>query len=264
MSTLCEHHLDGCKLGKISDEDLFKQPPHIEGDCPICFLRLPIIPTGYKYKTCCGKMICSGCSYAPLYDNQGNKVDNKKCQFCRVPTPFTNEEIVNRVEKRAEADDAEAIPNLGMYYFSGLYGVRQDDTKAFQLFHQAAQLGYAEAYCGIGFSYYLGRGVEQDEKKANYYWELAAIRGDSIARRNLGIAEVTVGNYERAVKHFMIAVRDGHADSLEQIKNMYSNGHATKEVNTTALQSYQAYLGEIKSRQRDQAAAFDSKLYRYY
>ena len=67
---VCEH-LDGCKLDveKISDEDLFKQPPPKE-DCPICFLLLPSLETGHRYKSCCGKTICTGCIYAPLNDDR--------------------------------------------------------------------------------------------------------------------------------------------------------------------------------------------------
>jgi len=49
-------------VGKISDEELFKQPPP-EEDCPICFLLLPTFNSGRKYYTCCGKRIC-GCVYA--------------------------------------------------------------------------------------------------------------------------------------------------------------------------------------------------------
>ena len=67
----------------------------------------------------------------------------------------------------------------------------------------------------------------------------------------------------RAIKHYMIASRSGYADSLEHIKQLYSNGHATKEDYTKALQFYQAYLGEIKSAQRDEAAAAHED-YRYY
>ena len=61
----------------------------------------------------------------------------------------------------------------------------------------------------------------------------------------------------------MIAVRAGYDGSLERIKQFYTDGYATKEDYTKALQSYQAYLGEIKSKQRDEAAAADDK-YRYY
>jgi len=34
----------------VSDEELFKQPPQKE-DCPICFLQMPSLETGYKYKS---------------------------------------------------------------------------------------------------------------------------------------------------------------------------------------------------------------------
>ena len=47
------------------------------------------------------------------------------------------------------------------------------------------------------------------------------------------------------------------------IKQMYTDGYSTKEDYTKALQLYQAYLGEIKSKQRDEAAAYSDR-YRYY
>ena len=109
----------------------------------------------------------------------------------------------------------------------------------------------------------VGRGVEVDKKKALYYYELSSMRGNVIARYNLGLNEARAGNMDRALKHHMIAVRDGYADSLDYIKKMYKHGDATKEDYTTALISYQEYLSEIKSRQRDKAAADDER-YCYY
>ena len=76
--------------------------------------------------------------------------------------------------------------------------------------------------------------------------------------------EGEVGNTERALKHFMIAVGDGCSDSLAMIKQMYTKGHATKEDYMKALQVYQEYLGEIKSVQRDKAAASSHEEYGYY
>ena len=58
------------------------------------------------------------------------------------------------------------------------------------------------------------------------------------------------------------AVRQ-HYMALKRVKSLYSDGHATKDDTTKALQLYQAYLDEIKSDQRDKAAAF-SDVYRYY
>ena len=247
---------------KISDEELFKQPPPND-DCPICFLCLPKIDTGSKYKSCCGKIICSGCIHAPLYDHLGNEVDNEKCPFCRTPTPKSKEEIIEREKKRVKLDDPIAIYHKGVYYRDGTCGCSQDYTKALELFVRAAKLGHAMAYFNIGTTYYTGRGVGADKKKAMHYYELAAMGGNEIARCALGIKEANAGNFDRALKHYMIAARDGDSESLKRIKWLYSIGHATKEDYTKALQSYQAYLGEIKSRQRDEAAA-DSENCRYY
>ena len=61
----------------------------------------------------------------------------------------------------------------------------------------------------------------------------------------------------------MIAAVGGRAESLTKIQKLYSNGLATKDDYTKALRAYQAHLNEIKSEQRDEAAAF-SAIYKYY
>jgi len=213
--------------------------------------------------SCCGKVICCGCAYAPVYDNQGNKVDNEKCAFCRVPCYGKHEEATEREKKRMEVGDPIAMFNIGHYYHSGSDAFTQDYNKALEIWHRAGELGHASAYSCIAKSYENGRGVVVDKKKATYYLELAAMAGSVAARHHLGNRELDAGNIDRALKHYMIAVRDGLYHSLTEIQELYSNGNATKEDYTKALQSYQEYLGEIKSDQRDKAAAADEKC-RYY
>jgi len=253
-------HKKDCEEHNI---ELFKQPPPHNEDCPICFLRLPTLEEGRRYQSCCGKVICSGCSYAPVYDNQGNEVDNDKCPFCRTLDPDSNEEAIKRIMKRVKAGDAEALYNVGCHYQEGSYGLPRDIDKALELFHRAGELGHANAYCSIGAAYESGTGVEVDNEKAVHYYELGAIRGDIYARYNLGLNEEEAGNTERALKHWMVAVKAGDNDSLKEIKDMYSEGDASKEDYMKALQLYQEYLSEIKSDQRDKAAAA-SESYRYY
>jgi len=99
---------------------------------------------------------------------------------------------------------------------------------------------------------------------AKHYFELAAMNGNVVARFNLGNNEYTAGNYDRALKHYMIAVRCGHTDSVTEIQQLFMNGHATtKDDYANALRAHQAYINEIKSDQRDKAAAFSDD-YRYY
>ena len=108
-----------------------------------------------------------------------------------------------------------------------------------------------------------GEGVERDEKKAVHYWELAAMGGQVLARHNLGVFENLAGTMDRALKHFMIAAGSGYYDSLENIKQMFMNGDATKDDYAKALCVYQKNLVEIKSPQRNEAAAADDD-YKYY
>jgi len=223
-------------------------------------MRLPSLDTGRRFYTCCGKVICSGCAYAPVYDDKGNRIRERTCPFCRTPMPTPVEEI-KRYEKRMELNDSRAIFNLGCYYAGGRYGLPQNAAKASELWHRAAELGSADAYYNIGSTCMAGDGMERDKKKAVHYWELSAMRGNVEARHNLGSFEANAGNYDKALKHWMIAVRDGDPDALESIKKMYEREYATKDDYATALRYYQAYLDMIKSDQRDNAAAFYDKKY---
>ena len=244
----------------VSDEDLFKHPPQLE-DCPICSLRLPSLETGSKHYGCCGKIVCSGCIHAVAMSSR----DVTKCPFCRTALASADEEELEleRTMERIKANDAVAIYNLGCDHSEGEYGLQRDRNKALDLWHRSGELGYAGAFFNIGNAYYYGRGVARDEKKGIHYYKLAAMGGDSRARQNLGMYESLQGNNKRAIKHFMIAVEFGSNGSLKNIKQMYSFGHATKDDYTKAFKAYQTYLLEIKSDQRDKAAAFSDQ-YRYY
>ena len=232
-----EKHNEELRIAaELHDQKLFKQPPPKE-DCPLCFQRMPTLHTGSRYKTCCGKVICNGCLHAPVYDDQGNVVAEKVCAFCRTPESTSNEVILDRERKRMEKDDPIAIYNLGSDYRDGTNGFPQDYTKALDLFRRSGELGNAAAYNNIGTAYYYGEGAEIDKKKGIYYYELAAIGGDTYARHNLGEMEENPDNIERASKHHMIAANDGDNDSLKKIQLFYSNGHATKDDYIKALQS---------------------------
>ena len=245
------------ELAEMHDIELFNQPSPPE-DCPICMMPLPSMDTGYKYYSCCGKEICSGCIHAMEMRDNGVGL----CPFCRTPAP-NHEEIIKRLKKRIDAGDTEAIFSLGCCYSNGMYGLPQDRAKALELYHRAGELGTAGAYYNIGIAYDTGRGVERDGRKAEHYYELAAMGGVAEARYNLGCDEDNAGNWDRAIKHFMIAVEGGDNDSVKGIQQLYMDGDATKEDYSNALQAYQTYLDEIRSEQRDNAAAYRD-CYKYY
>ena len=162
--------------------------------------------------------------YAPVYDDQGNQVDNQKCPFSRTPDPESYERGIERIKIRVELNlnDPMAIYNLGIDYRDETCGYSQDYAKALEFWHRAADLGYAAAHCNIGYAYNNGEGVVVDKKKANHYYELAAMGGNLYSRYNLGNNELKAGNVERAVKHFIIAAASGDSGSLNQMKRPHS------------------------------------------
>jgi len=221
---------------------------------------MPHLHSGRVYKACCGKIICQGCVYAA---DVRDKKSASLCPFCRTPAPDSQKEVIERYKVRMELNDAISMSDFGGFYAQGLHGLPQNYAKAFELWHRAEELGNMAAYNNLGVTYGAGRGVEVDEKKEKHYFELAAMSGSVMARHNLGVDEMQTGNMDRALKHWIIAVEGGFKRSVGSIKRLYSNGHATKDDYANALQAYQAHLNEIKSLQRDEAAAYNAD-WNYY
>jgi len=185
------------------------------------------------------------------------------CPFCRTPPPTSRREMVKRYENRIELNDAVAVHDVGCFYRDGTHGFPQNMAKALQLWHGVGELGHSGAYHNIGIAYHHGIGAERDEKKARHYFELAAMGGNVKARHHLGASEQNKGSIDRGLKHYLIAIKGGNKKSLEDIKELYKVGHATKDDYANALSAYQAYLDDIKSVQRDEAAAFNAD-WKYY
>ena len=244
-------HKKACKkrATELFDKKLFKEHPPRE-DCPICFLPLPLDLGQSAFESCCGKLICSGCTHSMRETGGENMM---LCPFCKTPNAESDEEEVRRTEKLMERGDAHAFNQLARYYDDGTMGLPQDQAKANELYLKAGELGHAEAYYNLGCSYRTGDGVEIDTKKAKQYWELAAMNGSEQARHNLGCMERQTGNDQRVKKHFLLAARAGHKGSLENIKQGFMKGLVTKEEYANTLREYQKSRDEMKSEARDKA-----------
>ena len=208
-------HKADCKLraAELRDEALFKDPPPKE-DCPICFLPMPTtliccvslqpatvssIPIYdfsneheglankdmEEYYPCCGKTICVGCDYSNIMSGNENR-----CPFCNSDrTGKTDEERVQEMMKRVEANDAASINLLAQHYRLGRAGFQWDQTRAIELYTKAANLGYSKAHYNMACLYHEGG----DLKKAKFHFEAAAMAGNEVARNNLGILECNSG-----------------------------------------------------------------------
>ena len=217
-----------------------------EDDCPICQLPLPLDVKQSSFKACCMKEVCDGCLLA------AHKRGMRDCPFCRTPTPDESQ-VLAMVRKRVDKGDPAATYHLGTQYQYGQYGLEKDLTKAVELYERAAELGLKEAHYNLGCLYAKGTGVEKNTAKARLHYEAAAIKGDFMARYNLGREEWKAGNHDLALQHFVIAAKLGDRDSLDEVKDMFMDGLATKAAYADALRGHQSAVEEMRSPDRDEA-----------
>ena len=244
-----EEHSGECKKRKaeLRDRDLFTQPDESHwGECPICCLPLPINVSS-MFMPCCSKRICNGCDIA----NQKREVEEgleHRCPYCREPAPKSERKAIKSIMNRVKKNVPAAMCHMGKKHYG-----EWSYEKALEYLTKAAELGDAEAHYILSIMYQLGLGVDKDAEKEIYHSEEAAIAGHPQARFNLGCEEANNGRFERARKHFIIAANLGYQDSLNDLRKLYADGHATKEDYFNALRAYQAAVDATKSSDRDKA-----------
>ena len=243
-------HKKACreKARELFDVKLFAQPPRRE-DCPICCLPM-LFHSGYSectYMQCCGKFVCRGCIVS---------LPRPVCPFCNTPASRSTEEDVKKLLDRIERfNDPEAINMLAGHYRFGRKGFNIDYSKAVELYRRACELGSAQAHHNLGNCYLNGDGVEMDKKKAAHHWQIAAMMGHEISRSNLGSFELERDNFDRAMKHHMIAAKCGFDKSLEAVKTGFGFGFVTKDEFESTLRAHKDSRDEMRSEQRDKAMA---------
>ena len=247
-----KQHKMACKqrAAELKDEQLYSQGrERPEGDfCPICTLPIPL-PMGQHsvFSTCCMKRVCKGCDFA------AQKIGLFDCAFCRTPCPDNDADKLAMIQARVAKKDPAAISNLGHKYFFGDLGLQKDARKAVELWTEAADIGSIEALYSLGSAYYHGDGVPEDKAKGIQLWRKAAMQGHVESRNNLGSYEWGEGSHDRAVRHFLISAKMENKTSVENIKDMFTMGLATKEQYAEALKGYQDAVEEMKSHDRDEA-----------
>ena len=243
-----EQHAEDCKKRSkdLHDKQLFAQPGSCcYGECPICFLPMPLDLKKSTFYSCCSKIICKGCDHA---NDMSTKQEN--CPFCREPLPDDEEKSRRRKMKRVKANDPVAMLEMGTtLYHEGNY------DGAMKYLTKAAELGDVEAHYELGVVHEKGDGVEKDEEKAVYHYEKAAIGGHPYARNNLGCIEERNGRVDRAVKHWIISAKLGEIDSMKKLWGQYKQGHISKEELEATLRAHHAAIDAMKSPQREAAAA---------
>ncbi|EJK60270.1 hypothetical protein THAOC_19408 [Thalassiosira oceanica] len=213
----------------VTEEELMNSGHelHESYTCPLCCLPMALPVTKHStFKPCCMKQVCDGCILASYQRGMG-----ETCAFCRTPTPDSDAAKLALVRRRVDAKDPKANNVLADICYRGNYGLQD---KYFAIVR-------------------IGEGVEKDVARGIRHWQQAAIHGHPESRFMLGCHEHDEGNHELAVQHLMISAKMGDSDSLNEIKDMFMKGQATKAQYAEALRGYQNALEETKSPQREEA-----------
>ena len=250
---------------ELKGADLFAPLPPTE-DCAICLVPLSPIKSETRYQTCCGNVICVGChrENAESIKKQNEENTGKKvafsCPFCREPEPTVGQGYVCQLQARCLQNDHNAFMMMGNIYMRGEYeDVARDDLKALDCLIQAVELGSAAACVYIGTCYFDGKGVSVNKERAALFERVGALRGDIVARSNIGINEYyDLGNHEIAIRHWKISAEAGDQDSLDTLKKIYNaDGKmpgkefiSKEEMNTVYRTGYGAQM-EVKTEERE-------------
>ena len=241
---------------EIPDEILFKQPEssHL-GDCPICFLPLPLAANKSTVLVCCCKRVCYGCAHQNAVREINDKL-KQRCPFCRKEVSKSPKDTYKDLMKRAQANDPVAMREVAMKRDHA-----GDDATALTWYKKAAKSGDAGAHYNLGVMFKDGQGVERNRRMEIYHYQEAAVRGHHMARHNLGCYEGLYGRYDRAVKHFLIGARLGDDNAIQRLKKCYKDGHVSKEEFAAALRAYQAAFEATRSPQRVAVEDYFAKKY---
>ncbi|EJK45543.1 hypothetical protein THAOC_35839, partial [Thalassiosira oceanica] len=174
-------------------------------------------------------------------------------EHSKTPLPTDDASKLAMVQKRVGKGDANATKSLGDKYYHGELGLATDVPRAIELWTEAAELGSVNAHYELGLTYYYGDGAEEEKSRGIHHWQQAAMKGHIHSRHNLGVDEYNNGHYEVAVQHYMISAKMGCEPSLNAIKEMFKEGHATKAQYAAALLGYRDAVEEMKSPQREEA-----------
>jgi len=240
---------------ETADIDLFAPIAERE-ECPICLIPLPVKDNEIVFKLCCGKTICNGCAFKHMMTDINKKGpshtwDDYKCAFC-CQVKGTN--TIKAMKKLMKKNNPKAFMQMANAHVSG-NDIIQSDTKSLEMRICAAELGLANAFDHIGYSYEEGIVVEQDYSKALEFYEIGAKKSSVQAHRFLARFHVRNGNDQIGIKHLKIAASAGDKQSMNMLMIYYKDDLLSKEELAQTLRAFQTSNDAMKSKDRDEAKA---------
>ena len=144
-------------------------------------------------------------------------------------------------EKSAENGNRDAQSTMGMFYFQGNY-VEQDYEKAVSFFLKAKEQDDIIAYACLGICYEEGIVLQQDYKQAFYCYQYAANEGNDIALCRLGmlyLRGISVGkDIQQALTLLKSSAAKGNISAKKILGSIFFRGEGVEANQEVALSYY--------------------------
>jgi TPR repeat protein len=156
----------------------------------------------------------------------------------------SNKMAADLMEAAAFNGDAEAQWQLGQWFFEGKVVGVKDETRAVEMFSEAAKQNHIKALTSLGVCYEHGKGVVMNSAKALELLRTAANSGDANAQFEIGVCiakSAKVGSdFAKAVTWYQFAANRGNANAQFNLGWCYENGKGVPVSQTKAVELYQA------------------------
>ena len=188
------------------------------------------------YPACCQKEVCRACyrenESIIKKKNEKNAEKEKEaiphtCPFCRELEPKDKEEEINQLESDLSQNSPKASMVLAEIY-EGEHATSMNKLKTLFYFIRGTEIGSAEACAGIA-AFYGDNFLPRPAKEEYLFLRMGALRGDIVARHNIGQVEYDKGNYELSVRHWKIAAEAGSQPSLNELRSIFTGKMSGRE-----------------------------------
>ncbi len=163
-----------------------------------------------------------------------------------------------------DVTDAIQQFELGVDYYKGRNGKKQDRLKAVMLYRKSAEQGYHKAQFSLGYCYNYGKGVTRDYIEAVEWYKKAAEQGNAYAQYNLGVCynngEGVIKDKGKAIALWEESAKNGYEIAritLERLKEIELDADSLKPPST--IKQNMLYPIFISYKREDQEKVFELK-----
>ena len=138
----------------------------------------------------------------------------------------------------ASKDIVEAFYYLGEHYHRG-FGVKKSFERAFKYYEKASYLGHAVSMERVGLAYHYGKGVLKDNKQAEDWLRKSIDAGNNGTLYKLAMFYYDKKDYEKAINLLKKSAKKGNKIATYMLGNIYHYGIGELKDHKQALKYYE-------------------------